>query len=231
MRFRERVEVLWPARRVEGDTEVDDWDQPPARTLFPRATVHPAETSQRDVDADPVLARLDCYLSAGTEISPRCRVRWNGHMYAIAGDVDQWRRYLRVTLVRALGVTSAHRVLAEDVMTAVVALRLPGWASRELDEESAEYTEVPHEPYFTGPCRVRALGGADQPVVGDNTYTVGAYLVTVPVEAAEVAEGHLATVTGSGDPLLDGRELRVDDVVRGSQLVERELICTLTTDT
>lgn len=200
------------------------------------ATVHPAETSQRDIDAAPVMTTGDCYLSATVEISARCRVGWNGQTYAVAGDVDTWRsgshvRYLRVTLVRVLGVTAAHQVLPEALQTATVSIRRPGTVLGPLDPDTLTRPSTPLAAHYAGPGRVYAAGGQALSVdAGDNAVSVADYVTEVLAEVDTARVGDLVTVSGSGDAQLDASTLRVTEVTLGTARVVRLLGCELVTD-
>ena len=105
-------------------------------------------------------------------------------------------------------------------------LRQPG-TDQAWDTDRAD-GPVPKTPYAVDqPCRVQAL--ARRPATSqraDDTETVADYLVVVPAEL-DPAEQDLVAVTGTDDPLLDGRRLEVQQVVRGSIRLERDLFCTL----
>ncbi|UIU47068.1 DUF6093 family protein [Microcystis phage MinS1] len=133
---------------------------------------------------------------------------------------------------------TAHRVVAERTMTAIVALRLPGAGPRRWDPVSQQNTADVHDAYWTGPARVQAQATkARRVTVADDDETTAGYLITLPatllddngVPVATIpAEDHVVRVTNSGDPALDGRDLTVDQVVRGSVRFERDLLCSLT---
>lgn len=123
------------------------------------------------------------------------------------------------------GWAAAHRPVAEKTMTATASIREPG-GTPGWDEEAEESTLVPHDPYFTGPCRVQALATqAGLAVVAEDPETVASYLITVPASVTATEE-QLVTVTDTGDPALEGKTLRIRQVVRGSLRFERDLICT-----
>lgn len=112
-------------------------------------------------------------------------------------------------------------------MTAVAAFREPGGTNGPFDPDTGTYPTTPHEPYLIRRCRVQALAtGANRMDVAEDVVTVAGYLVTVPLDTPGLEVGHLIRVTESGDPLLEVGDLRVDDIVRGSLLVERDLFCT-----
>lgn len=98
------------------------------------------------------------------------------------------------------------------------------------DADTEQNVTVPVSPHFIGTCRVQALGNQarDRDVAGDRE-TLADYLITTEVTTGDEQplEQQIATVTGTGDPLLDGQTLRILQVVRGTELFERYLFCTL----
>lgn len=131
------------------------------------------------------------------------------------------------TPVIPAGWAEGHSPVAAGTMTAACSLRHPG-TTQKWSDELEQNVEVPLAPYYADRCRVQALATQARPVVvaGDREM-VAQYLVTVELGVEEPAELDLVTVTGSGDPVLEGRTLTVVQVVRGSLLVERDLFCTL----
>lgn len=65
-------------------------------------------------------------------------------------------------------------------------------------------------------------------VVDDQVRVLG-YLVTIPADTAatDLDENILVDVISSPDPMLVGVTLTVTDIVRGSRLFERALVCDL----
>lgn len=132
------------------------------------------------------------------------------------------------TEVIPTGWATAHQQAAQGGMTGLVALRQPGTTTR-WDEASQSTVSTPYDPYASDvPCRVQALANDARTIdAAEQTITVAGYLLQVPADQAPTV-GHLATVTGTGDPLLDGRDLRVDDVEVSTLRFTRDLYCTLT---
>lgn len=128
------------------------------------------------------------------------------------------------------GWEAAHRPVADASRRGLVQLRLPGYVSQGWSEEAGQVVSTPHPAYWTGRARIVALAGqANRVVIADDPETVADYLVTIDANtAAEIAEGHLVDVIDSGDHLLDGRSLRVGQVVRGTERFSRDLFCTHT---
>lgn len=121
-----------------------------------------------------------------------------------------------------------HRPVAEGTMTAPCTIRVPG-TTQVWSPELEQNVETPIDPYFTGMCRVQALTNDARDVdAADDAVTVSGYLVTVPAHVAAQVD-HLVVATDTGDTTLDGRALRVRDVVRGTHRFERDLYCSLGT--
>lgn len=137
------------------------------------------------------------------------------------------RSYGRLgTAVIPPGWAASHRPVAEGTQTAPCTIRKPG-TTQTWDDAQQQNITAPLDPYFTGLSRVQALtnrGSFDAEAAEEQTSVAG-YLVTVPA-AVLPAAGDLVTVTGSGDPLLDGRTLTIREIPQGSQIVERDLFCT-----
>lgn len=122
---------------------------------------------------------------------------------------------------------AAHRPVAEGTMRGRVALRVAGTRQVWSDADDQNIA-VPLAPYATDvPARVQALAGQARVIqLADDTEVIADYLVVIPA-ARVVAGGHLVDVTACDDPDLLGRTLRVEKAVRGTELFERDLFCTL----
>jgi hypothetical protein len=130
------------------------------------------------------------------------------------------------TAVIPTGWEASHRPVAEKTMTAAIELRHPG-TRQEWSDALEQMVAVPHDPYYSGTCRVQAMATkALNVAVAEDPETVASYLITVPATVAP-SELDLGTIADSGDALLDGRVLVVDQVVLGSVRFERDLFCTL----
>lgn len=116
-------------------------------------------------------------------------------------------------------------------MTATVAIRPAGGTEGPRDPNTGRRPVVPHDPHYTGKARVYVDAGQALGVdVGDNEMTLSGYIVEVPASVTTAQAGDLITPSDTGDPALDGIELRVEQVVLGSVLAKRVLRCELTTD-
>ena len=85
------------------------------------------------------------------------------------------------------------------------------------------------------PCRVQQqnAGGDGAGLVAGQELTTRRYLVVVPsaldIDWATGTKGHQVTVTSvrrDGDPMLVGRRFDVEQALTGSEVWERDLICT-----
>ncbi|WKN47146.1 DUF6093 family protein [Nocardioides sp. Arc9.136] len=121
---------------------------------------------------------------------------------------------------------ATHAPVVAKTWTATVELRRPGGTS-DWNPTTEQNELTPHPPYYAAACSIQAEATqAREATAAEDATVVAGYLLTVPV-TADAHVDDLATVTGTGDTLLEGRTLTVRDVVRGSQLVERDLFCTL----
>lgn len=126
---------------------------------------------------------------------------------------------------------ASHRPVLAGTRHATLAVRRDA-TTQDWDDDLEQNVTVPVAAHFTGTCRVQALSqqATDRDAAAD-TETTADYLLTTDVTAApaadQPAEQQLATVTDTGDPLLEGRTLRIVQVVRGTELFERYLFCTL----
>ena len=136
------------------------------------------------------------------------------------------------TAVIPTGWAASLRPAAVGTMTATVSVRHKG-STTVFDGTQTVTTPLPSYAADV-PARVLAVTTKEHTVVaaGDPVHVRG-YLVTVPVAfdnadaAGGVAEEDLVTVTACDDWALVGKTLRVDDLIRGSDVVERDLFCTL----
>lgn len=130
---------------------------------------------------------------------------------------------------RVLPQETAGRVVMAATMTAPVTLRRPGTTQTWSDAEQ-QMVATPNAPYFTGLARIQAMTNDAREVnTADDTITVSGYLVTLPATVAATVDDEVVA-TGTGDTTLDGRVLRIRDIVRGTAVrFERDLICSLGT--
>ncbi|MCL8026315.1 DUF6093 family protein [Nocardioides bruguierae] len=128
-----------------------------------------------------------------------------------------------------------HQPVAEATMISALALyRQDAPTRQEWDPAEQQQMAIPPGAYDTRPCRVIAMAAQARTVevVADDE-TVARYLVTTTVDVSDTptlqpAEGDTAVCTDTGDPLIEGRTLRVEQILRGTHQFERGLVCTLT---
>lgn len=124
------------------------------------------------------------------------------------------------------GWSAHHRPVAEGTMTGACTIRDPAQDTQgEFDDETGTYPTVPADPYYTGVCRAQQQKQPQVATTGEQRVSTHDYLVTVPASVAGVKLGHIVTVTSAVDPSLIGRPLKVVDVMRGTEMWERDLIC------
>ena len=123
---------------------------------------------------------------------------------------------------------TTHAPVVRKSARGTVALREPG-TQQAWSETEGQMVQVPIPAYYTGGCRAQALSGeARVSVAVGDARVVADYLIVVDLDTT-VDEGHLATLTGTGDPSLDGLVLQVLQAARGTERWERDLFCTLLT--
>ena len=232
-RLRDSVEVLWPVQTVSAalaEGRQADWSQAPARVVGEPAAVQPAPPVSRQERPEVQLPRWTVWLHPGADIAQVCRIRWRGTAYVILGEIQTWSagsqdRYLQLDIVPTPTFDQTRR---ERTMTARIALRHPtASADLTLDPTTLRYVD-PALAYVTVPCRVTALTAAPEEAdAGETVHLVVGYTVGIPLSVTAVRVGDRGVLSDTGDPLLDGRDLRVDEIVLGSDIAERVLRCSL----
>lgn len=110
----------------------------------------------------------------------------------------------------------------------------------ERDPVSGRTPTLPPAPYYQGPARIQARGGAGPAgSLAEREVTAAPYLVAVPVdltgeanELVDVVEavperGDLVDVLDADDPLLPGGRLYVTEVPTADLILQRNLGCDL----
>lgn len=123
--------------------------------------------------------------------------------------------------------TAANRgqVLAEALMQDSCTITRAGGGS-SFDPATGTYTDPASTTVYTGKCRVKPRNLVDRTVqAGEQQVSLWPFEVSVPVSATDVDLDDVVTVTGSIDPSLVGRTLRVRSVARGTFLTARRLDC------
>jgi hypothetical protein len=124
-----------------------------------------------------------------------------------------------------------HRPVVEGTWTGACTIRQPGVTKGAFDDDTGTYETTPHDPHYTGKCRVQARADlTGQREAAGQQVTLGDYLVVVDLaESVQTAVGHVVKITAvddNGDPDLVGRELTVAGVALGTLAWERDLACT-----
>lgn len=119
-------------------------------------------------------------------------------------------------------------VAVEGFMTeATVHLRRPG-GTTAFNPSTGVTDVVPFVPFATFvPAKIQPISATEVGVVEEQEFVLG-YRVAVPRTVApnptQLDEGIEVVVVTCSDPMLVGEVLRVTDVVRGTHLLERELV-------
>lgn len=132
------------------------------------------------------------------------------------------------TPVVPAGWEQHHRPVANATMTATCDITRPDPDSPPVfDPETGTTTQPTITVVTQSPCRVQETdtGSASEAVAAGQQITAHTYLVTLPYPTDEVEIDDTVTITAASDPSLTGRGLTVADVMRGSLLWERDLIC------
>lgn len=119
----------------------------------------------------------------------------------------------------------------EGFMTeATVHLRRPGGTST-FNPTTGVTDITPYVPFATFvPAKIQPISANEVGVVEEQAWVLG-YRVAVPRDIApnptQLDEGIEVVVVTCSDPMLVGEVLRVTDVVRGTHILERELVTEL----
>lgn len=125
-----------------------------------------------------------------------------------------------------------HRPTADGQMTAECSIDRPSHVAT-LNETTGRSTYPAATNLYAGPCRFQAGPRLSTPTtVGGTQATQHRYAVAVPATVGGIQINDQVTVTAcTDDPSMVGRVLRVVDVLEGSLLWQRDLICEDTTPT
>lgn len=129
------------------------------------------------------------------------------------------------------GWSQHHRASAEGGMTATVTITNPPTKPGRWNPTSGDVADADGADIYSGLARIQASTD-DQSTsdAADQTVTWRDYLIQVPATVATVRAGgeHPSRVTVTacpGDAAIVGRVLTVVDVVHGSEVWTRDLIC------
>lgn len=118
-----------------------------------------------------------------------------------------------------------HQPVVEGTFTARIRLRHATEDSETPNPATGVPTVVKATPYYDGPCRIQQL---HQPQSGETAGQVESthdYLVQVPKAVTGARVLDVGEVYQSGDASLNGRDLEVSDVTRGSLTWSTDLVC------
>lgn len=118
-----------------------------------------------------------------------------------------------------------HRPTAESAFTAEVAFYHQGTPEPWPIPDGW----TPEPAFYTTEARIQQLNRAGVTSVADQPTNLHDYLVAIPVSAPEIAPGEggdFCIVLSAKDPLLVGRRLDVRDILHGSEVWQRDLVCT-----
>lgn len=135
------------------------------------------------------------------------------------------------TEVIPTGWAEAHQPVVEKTLVdAVVSLADPTATAMEFNESTRQNELTSAPAYYTGGARIQILDqqGQQVGVPSGDPEDQSDYLVVVAASVGAVREGHRVTVDSCDDEALEGLQLRVDTVARGSHRWERDLFCSLT---
>lgn len=126
-----------------------------------------------------------------------------------------------------------HRPTAESAMTVGMMFTRAGTGEGTYNDPATGGDGTTTPPARTDvaatTARIQARNASERVVlVGENTVTLRTYLVAVPVDAGDIRvddHGEVTSVAADADPELLGLVLRVRDVIYGSEVWQRDLIC------
>ncbi len=123
------------------------------------------------------------------------------------------------------GWEQRHQPVVEATFTARVQLRDPSGDTQTWNTATGKYTTVKAAAYYDGPCRIQQLNRTQTAETAGQVEATHDYLVQIPKTVTAVHTGHLAVIYDATDTTLNGRELQVSDVLRGSLTWARDLTC------
>lgn len=116
-----------------------------------------------------------------------------------------------------------HRPVLATTRTATITFRRI--SGPPVHDPATGSTDQPRAVVFSGPCRIQEHQlNVHSTVAGAELITTHTYHVSLSVEA-DLRQNDIGTVDASDDPTFVGRELRVNDIQRGSLLFQRDVIC------
>lgn len=122
-----------------------------------------------------------------------------------------------------------HAGVIAGTFRSSVTVRPAGGGTPTWDEESGTTQTTPPAAVYEGPAKITAVtsppGGPADAV--DEQVPLRIYEVLLELDVDAAVPGLVVHVDSSPDPMLDGKNLRVDHVDRGDQRFSRVLLATL----
>lgn len=119
-----------------------------------------------------------------------------------------------------------HEPTVEAAFTARCRLRDPAKDTEgPLDRDTGTHPIVKAAPYYDGPCRIQQLHQPQTAETAGQVVLTHDYLLQVPKSVTQAAPQHVAEIYDATDATINGRELEVSDVARGSLTWCRDLTC------
>lgn len=121
-----------------------------------------------------------------------------------------------------------HAGVTTATLNATVTIAPPGAGSKNFDPNSGQTSSSGKAAVYDGRAAISVVSDTDrQLVVEDDPESVRTYEVTLPVNTAGIAPGHVIHVGASADPMLIGRTLRVGSIEVGDRQFSRVLLAIL----
>lgn len=121
------------------------------------------------------------------------------------------------------------RSTQEQWMPDTVAFTAPGSGEPTYDQYTGLYEPDEGTEVYSGPCRVMATArpglGDRVAVYGEDTVTIGDYVVTLPASAPEIPVGSIGVVSVSTDDALVDRVLIVRASAMSGYETARRVTC------
>lgn len=125
---------------------------------------------------------------------------------------------------------SRNRVTAAGGCTATCTVTRPSTAAGTFDATTGRTTRTAAATVYTGPCRVQVTPRIPQALdFAGEQITPGRYTVSVPLTVSQpvIHVDDVVTVTAASDGSLIGSRLRVSEIMHGSLVWMRDLVCVL----
>lgn len=115
-------------------------------------------------------------------------------------------------------------------MTDECRISRPGTGPGSVDDDTGVFTPDGAPVLYAGICRVKPLtgqrAGNTAAQAEDRMVAITGMFVSIPISAVHLLVDDRVLITASAlDPGLVGRTMRVTDVIAGSQITARRLLC------